>query len=253
MKLILRFIKPYWKLFTLTCILIIVDVAGALYIPTLIAQMMNEGTAQSTLQDLYMTGIQIVIASVISGAGAILGAWSCSQLSSRVCKDIRDALYKKSLKLSIYDFKQFGTASITTRTTADITNIQTALISFIQMVLPVPAIFIIALILTFHLDTWAGFMLLAVLCAVFIVAYGIMRMASPLFRRLQKLLDRMSTVLLENLTGVRVIRAFNKQKKEQDRLNTAFYNYADTSIRANRMQLQLNLSMRWKWHRPQIL
>ncbi|OUP63369.1 ABC transporter transmembrane domain-containing protein [Sellimonas sp.] len=157
MKLILRFIKPYWKLFTLTCILIIVDVAGALYIPALIAQMMNEGTAQSTLQDLYMTGIQIVIASVISGAGAILGAWSCSQLSSRVCKDIRDALYKKSLKLSIYDFKQFGTASITTRTTADITNIQTALISFIQMVLPVPAIFIIALILTFHLDTWAGF------------------------------------------------------------------------------------------------
>lgn len=240
MKLILRFIKPYWKLLTLTCILIIVDVAGALYIPTLVAQMLNEGTDGSTLQDLYMTGIQIVIASVISGAGAILGAWTCSQLSSRVCKDIRDALYKKSLKLSIYDFKQFGTASITTRTTSDVTNIQTALISCIQMVLPVPAIFVISLVLTFHLDTWAGWVLLAMLCVVLLVAWGIMRMASPLFRRLQKLLDRMSTVLLENLTGVRVIRAFNKQKSEQERLDTAFYNYADTSIRANRMFANLD-------------
>lgn len=187
-----------------------------------------------------MTGIQIVIASVISGAGAILGAWTCSQLSSRVCKDIRDALYKKSLKLSIYDFKQFGTASITTRTTSDVTNIQTALISCIQMVLPVPAIFVISLVLTFHLDAWAGWVLLAVLCVVLLVAWGIMRMASPLFRRLQKLLDRMSTVLLENLTGVRVIRAFNKQKSEQERLDTAFYNYADTSIRANRMFANLD-------------
>lgn len=224
----------------MTCILIIVDVAGALYIPTLVAQMLNEGTDGSTLQDLYMTGIQIVIASVISGAGAILGAWTCSQLSSRVCKDIRDALYKKSLKLSIYDFKQFGTASITTRTTSDVTNIQTALISCIQMVLPVPAIFVISLVLTFHLDAWAGWVLLAVLCVVLLVAWGIMRMASPLFRRLQKLLDRMSTVLLENLTGVRVIRAFNKQKSEQERLDTVFYNYADTSIRANRMFANLD-------------
>lgn len=240
MRLILRFIKPYWKLFILTCILIVVDVAGALYIPTLVAQMMNEGTAGSTMQDLYMTGIQIVIASVISGAGAILGARTCSQLSSRVCKGIRDALYEKSLKLSVYDFKQFGTASITTRTTSDITNIQTALISFIQMVLPVPAMFVIALLLTFRLDTWAGCVLLAVLCVVFVGAYGIMRMASPLFRRLQKLLDRMSTVLLENLTGVRVIRAFNKQKKEQERLDIAFYNYADTSIRTNRMFANLD-------------
>ena len=240
MRLILRFIKPYWKLFILTCILIVVDVAGALYIPTLVAEMMNEGTAGSTMQDLYMTGIQIVIASVISGAGAILGAWTCSQLSSRVCKGIRDALYEKSLKLSVYDFKQFGTAFITTRTTSDITNIQTALISFIQMVLPVPAMFVIALLLTFRLDTWAGCVLLAVLCVVFVGAYGIMRMASPLFRRLQKLLDRMSTVLLENLTGVRVIRVFNKQKKEQERLDIAFYNYADTSIRTNRMFANLD-------------
>ena len=72
------------------------------------------------------------------------------------------ALYQKSLKLSIYDFRQFGTASITTRTVSDITTIQFALTSFIQMVLPVPVIFIVALALAFSLDMEMGFILLAV-------------------------------------------------------------------------------------------
>lgn len=139
MKLIIRFIKPYRKLLLVTILLIILDIVGALYIPTLVADMMNEGTtAGTTLNDLYMTGLKIIIASIVSGIGAILGGYTCSVLSSKICKDIRDAVYEKSLKLSIFDFKQFGTASITTRTISDITNIQTAFTMFIQMVLPVP-------------------------------------------------------------------------------------------------------------------
>ena len=240
MKLIMRFIKPYRKLFIFTVLLIILDIVGALYIPTLIAEMMNEGTNGSTLNDLYMTGIKIVIASLVSGIGAILGGYTCSLLSSKICKDIRDAIYEKSLKLSVFDFKQFGTASITTRTISDITNIQTAFTMFIQMVLPVPIIFIVASVLTFHLDTMVGFILLGVLLAVIVIALFIMKMASPVFKKLQKLLDRMSNILLENLTGVRVIRAFNKQKDEQNRLDTAFENYANTSIKANRMFANLD-------------
>ena len=205
MKLILRFLKPHWKLFVITILLIILDVAGALYIPTLVAEMMNEGTSKSTLNDLLATGGQIVIASIISGVGAILGGYTCSLLSSKIGKDLRDAIYEKSLKLSMYDFKQFGTASITTRTISDITNIQFAFMSFIQMVLPVPAIFIISCTLSFRLDVVVGFMLIAVLIIVMLVAFCIMRIASPVFRRLQKLLDRMSTVLIENITGVRVV------------------------------------------------
>ena len=202
MKLILRFLKPHWKLFVITILLIILDVAGALYIPTLVAEMMNEGTSKSTLNDLLATGGQIVIASIISGVGAILGGYTCSLLSSKIGKDLRDAIYEKSLKLSMYDFKQFGTASITTRTISDITNIQFAFMSFIQMVLPVPAIFIISCTLSFRLDVVVGFMLIAVLIIVMLVAFCIMRIASPVFIRLQKLLDRMSTVLIENITGV---------------------------------------------------
>ncbi len=150
------------------------------------------------------------------------------------------AIYEKSLKLSVYDFRQFGIASITTRTVSDINTIQIALISAIQMILPVPVVCVVALVLCFRLDVNLGFTLLAVTVAILIIAALIMKSAAPLFRKLQKLLDRMSTVLLENLTGVRVVRAFNNEQHEDNRMTTAFSNYARTSIKANRLFANLD-------------
>ena len=234
MKFMLQILKPHRRLLLITVVLLILDVAGALFIPTLAAQMLNLGTSGSSFAELLHTGIQMAAVSLLSGVCAILGGYACAALSARVGKDMRVALYKKSLKLSVYDFRQFGTASITTRTVSDINTIQMALTSAIQMILPVPIICIIALLLCFSLDTEMGFILLAVMIAVLLLAWGIMHSASPLFKKLQKLLDRMSTVLLENITGVRVVRAFNSESREQERMNTAFKDYAETSIKANR-------------------
>ena len=234
MRLVLKFLKPHWKLCVVTVLLLIVDVAGALYIPTLAAEILNEGTSGSTFDTLLGTGIQMAAASLLSGVCAITGGYACATLSARLGKDMRVAIYEKSLKLSIYDFRQFGTASITTRTVSDITTIQFAVTSCIQMILPVPVIFVIALLLSFRLDVEMGFILLGVVLVVLILAFAIIKSASPLFKRLQKLLDRMSTVLLENITGVRVVRAFNNEEREEKRMAESFSNYAETSIRANR-------------------
>ena len=240
MKLIWRFIRPHWKLFALTVLLLIVDVAGSLLIPTLAAQMLNLGISGHSFQNLIETGLWMVAASIVSGICAILGGYACAALSARVGQDMRVAVYDKSLKLSVYDFRQFGTASITTRTISDITNIQMALTSFIQMVLPVPLIIVLSVIMTFNLDVRFGLILLCAVAAVLILALFIMRSASPLFRKLQKLLDRMSKILLENITGVRVVRAFNNEQREESRLNTSFSSYAKTSIQANRLFANLD-------------
>ena len=234
MKLMMRFLKPHWKLCVVTILLLIVDVAGALVISTFAAEMLNLGTSGAAVEVLFATGAKMAAASLISSVCAILGGYACAALSAQVGKDIRMALYRKSLKLSIYDFRHFGTASITTRTVSDVTTIQFALTSFIQMVLPVPVIFIVALTLAFRLDVEMGFILLAVVVVVFALAMLIMKSAAPLFQRLQKLLDQMSTILLENITGVRVVRAFNNEAREEKRMGEAFANYAETSIRANR-------------------
>ena len=240
MNLILRFLKPHWKLCVVTILLLIVDVAGALFIPTLVAEMLNDGTSGAAFSDIWHTGLQMAVVSVLAGTCAILGGYACAALSARVGKDLREAVYAKSLKLSVYDFRQFGTASITTRTISDITTIQFALTSTIQMIIPVPLVCILSLVLTFFLDVRLGGILLAVALVVLALAWVIMRSAAPLFRRLQKLLDRMSTVLLENLTGVRVVRAFNNEGRETSRMVGAFSDYAATSIKANRLFANLD-------------
>lgn len=234
MKLILQFLKPHWKLTVLTVLLAVIDVGGSLFIPTPAAHLLNQGTSGIAFEELLATGLQMGAVSLFSSICAILGGYACATLAARVGKDMRVALYEKSLKLSIYDFRQFGTASITTRTVSDITTIQFALTSFIQMVLPVPLVCIIALALSFQLNATLGTILLILTALVFILALGIMRSASPLFKKLQKLLDRMTTILLENITGVRVVRAFNNEEREQNRMSDAFSNYAETSIKANR-------------------
>ena len=240
MNLILRFLKPHWKLCLITVVLLIVDVAGALFIPTLVAEMLNDGTSGASFDAIVRTGIHMAAVSVLAGVCAILGGYASATLAAQVGKDMREAIYTKSLKLSVYDFRQFGTASITTRTISDITTIQFALTSTIQMVIPVPVICVLALALTFGLDAQMGVILLIVVAAVLLLAWRIMGSASPLFRKLQKLLDRMSTVLLENITGVRVVRAFNNEIREEGRMITAFSNYAATSIKANRLFANLD-------------
>lgn len=236
MKLILRFLKPHRSLCVFTTLFMALDMVGMMLIPTYAAEMLNKSaSAETGFNALVNTGMKMLAASVIAGVGAIVGGYVCAKLAARVGADIRKAIYKKSLDLSVYDFQTFGTASMTTRTVSDIVTVQFAVVGIFQMMLPVPVIFTAAVILSFMKDPLIGAVLLAVLTIIVAVAFFIMRSASPLFRRLQGLLDKMSTVLLENITGVRVVRAFNKQEYETERLNAAFRDYKVTSVKANRM------------------
>lgn len=235
MKVILHFLKPHKNLCFITILLAFIDVLGALIIPTYAAEMLNLGTTPNTDYSILLsTCIKMLAASVISGAAMLAASYFCSDLTSKVAADMRNALYKKTMSLSGTDFRAFGTSSITTRTVSDITNIQFALGNCFQMLFPVPFIFIISLIFAFRLDRLLGMILLAVLVFISIICGFIMHNASPIFKKLQKKLDKMSKVLLENITGVRVIRAFNKESHEEQRLNSEFQSYAKTAIQANK-------------------
>lgn len=235
MKVILRFLKPHRKLCFVTILLAFIDVLGALIIPTYAAEMLNLGTMQNAdFSMILSTCIKMLIVAVISGAAMIAASYFCSDLTSKVAADMRNELYKKTMSLSGSDFRTFGTASVTTRTVSDITNIQFALGNCFQMLFPVPFIFVISLVFAFRIDTMLGAILLAVLVIITIICSIIMYSASPIFKELQKKLDRMSKVLLENITGVRVIRAFNKEKHEEERLCNEFRSYAKTAIKVNK-------------------
>lgn len=234
MKLVLSFLKPHWKLCLLTVFLLLVDVVGALIIPTFAAELMNEAERGVSFDTLVITAILMGVAALIAGAASIGSVFAASDLTAKVGADMRDALYKKTLELAVSDFRTFGTASVTTRTVSDITNIQTALVNTIMLVLPVPLVFVLSIIMAFILDWAMGLFLLGILIIISVIAVFIIKSSSPLFRKLQKLLDKMSSVLLENITGVRVVRAFNNEDREEGRMDEAFSGYATTSIQANR-------------------
>ena len=233
MKLILHFLKPYRWLCVFTTLAMLLDVAGGLLVPRLTADMINIGVESGSLDYMIRKGIAMLAVTVFSGAGALLGSWLCADLSAKIGEDMRNAVYEKSLTFSAHDFEQFSTGSMITRTLNDINIIQQSVVWCIQMVLPVPAVCIMGVGMAFAIDTVMGFLLIGVTALIIVLALLVTRKASEIFGRLQRLLDRMNVVLRENLTGVRVIRAFNKEKDEERRMRKTFEDYAETAVSAN--------------------
>lgn len=235
MKTILQFIKPYKWLCFFTLIVMFLDVAGGLLIPTITANMINAGINGGNMDYLIRSGILMLIVTIVTSLGALLGSYLAADLSSKIGRDMRNDLYDKSLTFSSYDFEQFGTGSMITRTLNDVNVVQQGAVWFIQMVLPVPAVCIMGIVMAFSIDTMMGFLLTGATVFILLLAILVTRKASLIFDKLQKFLDRMNVVLRENITGVRVIRAFNKEKDEEKRMKKSFEDYAEAAISANRL------------------
>ena len=236
MRLILEFLKPHWRLCAVTMALSLLDVGGALLIPTLVGDLINGATGGAIGFDgLLRTGVWMVVVATVSGIAAIAGGWVCAVLTARVGRDLREAVYRKSLTLSVSDFRAFGVSSFTTRTTSDVSNIRFALLNFFQLVVPVPVVFAFALALAFGKDWVLGALLAAVLAVICALSVPIVRQAAGIFRLLQKQLDRIATVLLENIAGVRVVRAFDKSAHEEARMEATFEDYRATGVQTVRL------------------
>lgn len=235
MKTILRFIKPYKWLCVFTLLVMVLDVAGGLLIPTITADIINAGIRGENLDYLIRNGAIMLGITIVTSAGALLGSYLSADLSSKIGRDMRNAIYDRSLSFSAYDFEQFGTGSMITRTLNDVNIVQQGIVWFIQMVLPVPAVCIMGIVMAFSIDSMMGLLLIAATLLILLLAVFITRRASVIFDRLQRFLDRMNVVLRENATGVRVIRAFNKEKHEEKRMRKSFEDYAESAIQANRL------------------
>lgn len=233
MKTVLQFLKPYRRLCVFTIFAMLLDVAGGLFVPKLTADMINIGVKSGNMEYIIGKGIAMLAVTILAGTGALLGSWLCADLSAKLGRDMRNAVYEKSLTFSEHDFSRFGTGSMITRTLNDINIIQQSVVWCIQMVLPVPAVCVMGVAMAFAVDTMMGFLLIGVTVLIIVLALIVTRRASQIFGRLQQLLDRMNVVLRENLTGARVIRAFRKEKDEEKRMRKSFEDYAETSISAN--------------------
>ncbi len=235
MRLLIRFLKPHKALVAVTLLVLLIDNTGTLLVPTMLANMVNEGISTGSLDHIVSGGALMLGASLLASGGALTGAYLAARLASAVGRDIRNAIYDTSLTFSGSDFERFGTGSMITRTLNDINVVQQSIIATIQMVLPLPFLCVVGIVMACMIDWQMGMLLAGVTVAVLLIAVVTITCAAPIFMRLQALIDRMNIVLRESIIGVRVIRAFTKERHEERRLDEVFSTYASSAIRVNMM------------------
>ena len=233
MKTLARFLKPHKGLVALTLLILLIDNAGTLLVPTMLANMVNVGITSGSTEYILRNGLLMLGATAMASGGAVTGSYLTARLASRVACDIRCAIYRKSLEFSASDFERFGTGAMITRTLGDINVIQQAIIMTCQMVLPMPVLAVVGIILAFRIDYQMGLMLLIAVAIVMVLAVITVAKTAPIFIRLQSFVDRMNVVLRENIVGARVIRAFGREQREEQREGRVFEDYAQNAIRVN--------------------
>ena len=161
MKKLLYFLQPYKNKLLLMIGLLFIQVMGTLYIPTLTADIVNNGIVAGDLEHVWKTGGIMLLTAVATAAFSILGTYTSTAISTSMGKDIRGALFRKAQEFSINDFNRFGAASLITRSTSDVTQIQVAFSIIVEMLLPARFMTIAGLILAFFqksiacvYDTW---------------------------------------------------------------------------------------------------
>ncbi len=233
MKLLWETVKSYKLLVAATLAALLLDVAGTLYVPTMLAGMINQGVTSGNTDFIVNQGLLMLVACCCASGGALLGNYLCARLAAYVGRDIRQRVYDASLAFSGGDFEEFGTGSMITRTLNDINVIQQTVMLATQAMLPVPIICVMGTVLAFNLDAQMGIMMLVVVAVVMAFAVAAVKKSAPIFEKMQGFIDRMNVVLRENIVGVRVIRAFGKERHEEARTGRVFTDYADAAIKVN--------------------
>ena len=247
---LLRFLKPYRVLLALIIVLAFIQAMTSLYLPNLMADIVDHGIAKGDTGYIWRTGGIMLLVALGGIVAAIVGVFFSSQVATGFGKIVRATLFTHVGQFSLHEFDTVGTASLITRTTNDTTQVQQVLIMILNIMITAPFTMIAGIILAVNQDAGLSWILVVgipILAAVIIILAS---KAIPMFRVMQVKLDRLNLILDEGLTGVRVVRAFDRQRYEEQRFDGANLDLTDVAIRVNRllaslmpiMMLCLNLS-----------
>lgn len=232
---LLYFCKPYrWSLIPLVFATFL-QTFGQLLIPFYTANIINNGVIPGDIDYIISTGILMLFIALIAGLASIYAVYLSSKLSALLGRDLRQAVFSKSTTLTVPQFKHFGASSLITRSTNDINQITMLYSWSLQFLLPGPLLAIGGFALALSRDVTLTIVLFTTVLIISIASYIICIKAVPLFMKLQPKMDSINRLLRELITGVRVIRAFNAQKNEQQRFEKTAQEYAQIAIKINKI------------------
>ena len=230
-----RFLKPYTSSVILVLLFMVGQALAELYLPTLMSDIVNNGMIQGNTPYIIKYGIYMIIVALLSSAWSIAGSFLSARVAIGMGKDIRNSIFTRVESYSMNEFNKIGTASLLTRTTNDIIQVQTVMVMMMRFLIYAPVMCVGGIVMAFTKDKVLSIVLVVVLPLLILTIALIARKVVPIFKSLQKKLDKVNLVLRENLIGIRVIRAFNRLEVEKERFNFANKDLTDTSIRVNQI------------------
>ena len=219
-KKLMESIRQYKKASILAPVLVLVEVAMEIIIPLVMAELIDKGIDQGHMPSVIKFGIILLIAAMISLLfGALAGKYAAIA-SSGFARNLRHDMYYKIQEYSFANIDKFSTASIVTRLTTDVTNLQMAYQMIIRMAVRCPFMLVFALITSFGIDANLSFVFLV---AIPILGFGLLFIANhvhPIFERVFRTYDKLNRVVQENLRGIRVVKSFTREDHEIEKFES---------------------------------
>ena len=217
-----------WAVFG-AVLFMMIQVVSNLYLPNLTSDIVNDGIAKGNIDYIWQAGFKMLGFSLISIIAAVCNVYLAARTSQGLGQKLRSDIYRKVINFSHDEMDQVGTSSLITRTTNDVVQIQNVAMMFLRMMIMAPIMLIGASFLAYQKDAQLTSIFLVVLPIMALFIGGVMYFAVPLFKAMQKKTDRINLVFREGLTGVRVIRAFRRDKFEQERFDEANTDYTQNA------------------------
>ena len=211
---------------------LLIQVSCDLYLPTVTADLVNRGIVQKDMGVIWNEGIKMLIVAAIGLVAAGLNVYFAATQSMKVGEKLRSQIYHKVLRFSNREMDEFGDSSLITRSTNDIVQIQNVMVQMLRMMLQAPVMLVAACVLAYVREPQLTKVFFISLPILAIIVMAVMYFAVPLFKSIQKKTDRINLIFREGLTGVRVIRAFRQEEREQNRFKKANEDYTQTGIKA---------------------
>lgn len=231
----LRYLKPYKYLLILVFLMAVGQSVANLYLPTLMADIVNKGISTFDTAFIWRTGIYMALVAIGGTICAVIGSYYSSQIATGMCTLMRADIFKKVQNFSLHEFDTISTASLITRTTNDTNQIQQVMVMIFNLLITAPITLVVGIILALHEDVGLAWVLVAIMPFLITVIGVLLVKAIPLFSVMQVKLDRLNLILDENLTGVRVVRAFNRIRHEEERFDVANHDVTDIAIKVNEL------------------
>lgn len=217
---------------TLAVLFLLIQVACDLYLPTVTSELVDKGIMQRNFAYIWKDGIYMLVVAAIGLAAAAGNVYFAATQAMQVGEKLRQQIFHRILRFSSKEINQFGDSSLITRSTNDIVQIQNVMVQVLRMMLQSPIMLVAACVLAYVREPRLTRVFLISLPILAVVVLVVMYLAVPLFKSIQKKTDRINLVFREGLTGVRVIRAFREEHREQARFQAANEDYTQTGIKA---------------------